>query len=358
MMGVEARLRLVRSGFDLDLDLAIPAHGVSAIFGPSGSGKTTLLRCIAGLEPEASGTVRFDEEAWQDDQKRAFVPPHRRGVGYVFQDASLFAHLGVRGNLDYASRRARDRRITLADVVEGLALGPLLARGIEGLSGGERQRVAIARALLSGPRLLLMDEPLSSLDETSRQEILPYIEALPARFSIPIVYVSHSLQEVLRLADHMVWLVAGRVEATGSPEEVIRDSRFSTWQGDEAAVVARALVTAHDDTHHLTRLTGPWGPIYTRRHPREEGTSVRVQIRARDVSLSLDSETQSSILNEFEMKVLDVIDVRDGEVLVELGSKAGPEVLLASITVLSRKRLEIVPGSPVYARVKSVAILE
>ncbi len=342
----------------MSLDLDLPTLGVTTVFGSSGSGKTTLLRCLAGLEPDARGVVCFDEERWQDTEARTFVPAHRRRVGYVFQEANLFPHLGVRGNLEYAARRAADQRITLVDAIEWLGLGPLLERRTQDLSGGERQRVAIARALLSNPRLLLMDEPLSSLDEISRRQILPYIEALPQWLSIPIFYVSHSLQEVLRVADHMVWLSEGRVGRAGTPEEVIRDAGFSGWRGEEAAVVVPGVVSRHDGAHHLTRLAGPWGPIYCRRYARDEGTGVRVQIRARDVSLSLDSEERSSILNEFAMTVKRVMASREGEVLVELGAKGSAAVLIASITSLSQKRLAIEPGSAVYARVKSVAIIE
>ena len=357
-MKLQARLHLKRGQFEMKLDLDLPGRGVSAVFGPSGSGKTTFLRCLAGLEPAARGMVRLGDDCWQDEETQAFVPAHRRRIGFVFQDANLFPHLGVRGNLEYANRRAIDRRISLADAVDWLGLAHLLDRGTRDLSGGERQRVAIARALLSSPRLLLMDEPLSSLDEISRREILPYILALPERLSIPIVYVSHSLREVLRVADHMVWLVTGRVKRTGIPEKVIRDEGFSKWQGDEASVVISATVSAHDDAHHLTRLAGPWGPIYCRRFPGGEGKEVRVQIRAHDVSLSLDSEARSSILNEFDMKVSRVIDSAEGEVLIELAQTGSTATLLARITALSRERLEIEAGRSVYARVKSVAMIE
>ena len=261
-MALEVQLRLERGNFELDVDVTVPATGVTAIFGPSGSGKTTLLRCLAGLEPEAQGRILFDDDVWQDEEPKSFIPADRRRAGYVFQDANLFPHLGVRKNLEYALRRTTEQRVELLDAVEWLGLAPLLDRSTGDLSGGERQRVAIARALLVSPRLLLMDEPVSSLDEISRHQILPYIQALPARLSIPIIYVSHSLREVLRLADHMVWLVDGRARRVGTPDEVVRDEGFSRWQGEGAAVVVSATVSAHDGTHHLTRLAGPWGPIY------------------------------------------------------------------------------------------------
>ncbi len=357
-MSLDAALRLRQGRFEMKVDAEIPDRGVSAVFGPSGSGKTTFLRCLAGLEPSARGRIRLGDRTWQDEQTGVFVPAHERGVGYVFQEANLLPHLGVGENLAYASRRASARRIEIVDVVEWLGIAHLLDRGTEDLSGGEQQRVAIARALVSSPRLLLMDEPVSSLDEVSRREILPYLQSLPVRLSIPIVYVSHSLEEVLRLADHMIWLVDGTVRRSGPLEEIIRDPGFSAWQAEEATVVVRSQVSAHDETHHLTRLSGPWGPIYCRRYSGDVGSTVRIQIRARDVSLSLDSETRSSILNEFEMRVIRVPDPEQGEVLVELGQGQTDARLLARITDLSRERLGIETGMRVFARVKSVAVIE
>ena len=358
MSALHVRLRLRRGGFLLDIDHEFPARGVSTVFGPSGSGKSTLLRCVAGLERGAEGTVRWGSEVWQDSRGGRFVQPHRRSVGYVFQEPGLFAHLSVRGNLEYAYRRAAERRIQWAEAVGWLGLEPLLDREPGGLSGGEGQRVAIARALLSSPRLLLMDEPLSALDEVSRREILPYIEALPRRLSIPILYVSHSLREVLRVGDHMVWIAAGQVRASGAPAAVVRDAGFAAWQGEEAGVVIDAVVREHDEPHSLTRLDGPWGPMWIRRHPKPPGERVRVQVRASDVSLSLDPEERSSILNQFALGVLATGEGEAGEVLVTLGAGLDQPVLLARITSLSCERLGIAPGVKVFARVKSVAVVE
>ena len=357
-MSLDARIRLRQGGFHLNVDVSIPDQGVTVVFGPSGAGKTTFLRCLAGLEPTAQRVIHLRDEVWQDSKTRRCVPPHRRGVGYVFQDANLFQHLCVRKNLEYASRRASNGGVGLREVVERLGLSPILERHTADLSGGERQRVAIARALLSNPRLLLMDEPVSSLDEVSRREILSDVRALPHRLSIPIVYVTHSLQEALRLADHMLWLVDGEVKLSAPPDSVVRDAKFARWQADAAAVVLSAVVDTHDDKHYLTRLIGPWGPIYTRRYAGETGQPVRVQVRARDVSLSLDSEARSSILNEFQMAVLQIHGAKGGEVMVELAQEGADVTLLARVTELSRERLDLQPGSPVYARVKSVAVVE
>jgi molybdate transport system ATP-binding protein len=355
---LEARIRLALGRFQLDVDVAFPPEGTSVVFGPSGSGKTTILRCLAGLEGGSQGRVRMGDQVWQDSEMGIRVPAHRRRIGYVFQEANLFAHQGVRQNLEYGLKRSSSRQIEMADVVRWLGLTHLMDRRTVDLSGGERQRVAIGRSLLASPRLLLMDEPLSSLDEVGRREILDFLPALPEQFGIPLVYVTHSLPEALRMADHMVWLVGGRVERSGPPEEVLGDAGFASWQGEEAAVVVRARVASHDDWYHLTRLAGPWGPLYIRRCSAEENETVRLQIRARDVSLSLDSETRSSILNEFEMRVVNLVDAGEGEVTVELGQDSADATLVARITALSCERLSLEPGSPVYARVKSVAIVE
>ncbi|THD81138.1 MAG: ATP-binding cassette domain-containing protein [Phenylobacterium sp.] len=219
----EVRLKLAGrfGGFDLDSEAAFPGSGVTALVGPSGAGKTTLLRCLAGLA-RAEGTVTVGETVWQDAKR--FVAPHRRGVGYVFQEPSLLPHLSVRQNLGYAARRAPAdaEGPSLDEVVEMLGLADLLPRGIQALSGGERQRVAIGRALLSKPVLLLMDEPLSSLDAASKAEVMPYLEELHRRLRLPVLYVSHDAGEVARLADRVIRMANGRLDADEAPA-VARD---------------------------------------------------------------------------------------------------------------------------------------
>lgn len=354
-----ARFRLVRGPFELDATFGCPDRGVTGLFGPSGSGKTTVLRCVAGLEDGADGFLRVGDDVWHDSEHDVFVPPHQRAVGYVFQEADLFSHLDVRANLRFAFSRARNRRIAWDDAIEWLGVGPLLARSPSRLSGGERQRVAITRALLSSPRLLLMDEPVSSLDEVNRGEILPYLQALPERLSIPILYVSHSLAEVGRLADHMVWLVDGRVKAAGPPSDVIGNLDFARWRHDDAGVVIDAVVRDHDMDGHLTRLDGPWGPVWVRHQPRQPGQRVRLQISASDVSLGLAPEPDTTIMNQFLVRVTDIGASGAGEVMVRLVSSVVPgPALLARITRRSQQRLGIHAGSIVYARVKSVALLE
>jgi molybdate transport system ATP-binding protein len=355
---IELRIHLRRGRFALDVDATLPGRGVTAVFGASGSGKSSLLRCIAGLETGTEGAVRVGGDTWLDSTAGRFLPPHRRSVGYVFQEADLFPHLSVSDNLRYAFRRAPVRRIAWDDAVAWLRVGPLLERTTSGLSGGERQRVAIARALLSSPRVLLMDEPLSALDEVSRAEILPLLETLPQRLEIPTIYVSHSLREVLRLADHMLWLDEGRVRAAGTPADVVRLAGFAGWQGEEAAVVVEARVREHDPENGVTVLDGPWGAILTRSHPADPGSRVRVQVRASDVSLGLRREDETSILNQFPLAVLSVDEGSAGDALVTLGRDHDGPVLLARITRLSLRRLAIQPGLELFARVKSVAMLD
>ncbi len=221
MQGIEARFHVDWPGFALQVDLHLPAGGVTAFFGHSGSGKTTLLRCIAGLERAPKGRLVVNGELWQEEGQ--WLPTHKRSIGYVFQEASLFPHLSVLGNLQYGMKRISDpQRVNLHQVVELLGIGHLLARKPESLSGGERQRVGIARALAVSPRLLLMDEPLAALDLKRKREILPYLERLHDELDIPVLYVSHSPDEVMVLADYIVVLDEGQVLAEGLPADIFR----------------------------------------------------------------------------------------------------------------------------------------
>jgi molybdate transport system ATP-binding protein len=245
---IEARFRVARENFTLDVDLHLPDRGITALFGPSGCGKTTLLRAIAGLERVPGGRLAVSGERWQDAD--TFIPPHRRALGYVFQETSLFPHLSVRRNLEYGMKRVPENERTLHwdEVIDWLGLAPLIRQQPHQLSGGQRQRVAIGRALLSSPRLLLMDEPLAALDASARAEILPYLDQLHQRLAIPVLYVSHAVEEVARLADHLLCLEAGRV----------------AWQGEAADGLARlgaatehsAHVVAHEDGWTVLEIEG------------------------------------------------------------------------------------------------------
>ncbi|MBF3186257.1 molybdenum ABC transporter ATP-binding protein, partial [Pseudomonas aeruginosa] len=259
MDGLRLRFRRAYPGFELDIDLALPGRGVTALFGHSGSGKSTCLRCIAGLEKAAEGEVTINGETWQDSRRNLFVAPHRRALGYVFQDANLFRHLTVRRNLAFGLKRiaAAERRVELEQACALLGIEHLLERMPERLSGGEQQRVGIARALLTSPRLLLMDEPLASLDLKRKGEILPYLERLHEELDIPVLYVSHSPDEVARLADHLVLLENGKVRASGPIGETLARVDLPLALDDDAGVVIEGTVSDHDPAYGLLTLVLP-----------------------------------------------------------------------------------------------------
>lgn len=357
MKDIRARFRIDRGGFALDVDLALPGRGVSALFGPSGSGKTTCLRAIAGLERAAGGYVALGDEVWQDEANGVFVPTHRRAVGVVFQEASLFPHLSVRANLEFGMKRvaAGERRFALEPVAALLGITDLLARKPDRLSGGERQRVAMARALLSSPRLLLLDEPLAALDLRRKQEILPYLERMHDELSIPIVYVSHAPDEVARLADHLVLLDAGRVVASGPLSETLARADLPPAFADDAGVVLDTVLAGHEPDE-LSRLAFQGGTLFVGRRSEPVGSSLRCRIHARDVSIALERPRLSSIVNLLPATVT-AVSATDtpGHVLVQM--RMGELPLLARISARSRRELGIGPGLQVWAQVKAVALL-
>ena len=357
MSGISARFDLDLGEFRLDAGFEAPGRGVTALFGPSGSGKTTLLRCLAGLERAPDSYLEVNGEIWQDDSIGIYLPTHRRPLGYVFQEASLFPHLDVRRNLEYGWKRipATQRRVGFDQAVELVGIGPLLARDPARLSGGERERVAIARALLVSPDLLLMDEPLAALDLASKRDILPYLERLHDELSIPVLYVSHSPDEVARLADYMVLMDRGRSVASGPLKELLARLDLPLAHGDEAGVVIDTVVGEHDEAFHLTRLDFAGGAISVARQPHALGHRMRLRIHARDVSLALERHSDSSILNILPARVVEIVDENPAQVAVRLD--AGGVPLLARITRKSSALLGLEPGMAVYAQVKSVALL-
>ena len=354
-MTIEARFRIRYAGFALDVDLKVPARGVTGLFGPSGSGKTTLLRAIAGLDRHRDGFLKVAGTTWQAAGR--FVPPHRRPFGYVFQEASLFSHLDVRRNLEYGLRRVPEagRRVALEQAIDLLGIGSLLARRPDHLSGGERQRVAIARALAVSPGLLLMDEPLAALDRERKQEILPYIESLHQSLDIPVIYVSHSSDELARLADHLVLLGDGGIRASGLIGDMLTRLDLPLAHGSEAEAIVDATVAGHDDEYHLTYLEFAGGGFTVTRKPLRPGSTVRVRVAARDVSLTLEHQSDTSILNIFPATV-DALE-QDGPARVTVRLLAAGVPLLARITRKSAALLELKPGKPVFAQAKSVALL-
>ncbi len=357
---IQARFKVEHAGFTLDVELNLPGRGVSALFGHSGSGKTSCLRCFAGLDQPSAGYLQVNGELLQDSAQGVFVPAHQRAVGYVFQDANLFAHLTVRGNLQYGLKRipAAQRRIALDQAVELLGIEHLLERLPGKLSGGEQQRVGIARALLTSPRLLLLDEPLASLDLKRKQEVLPYLERLHQELETPIVYVSHSPDEVARLADHLVLLEDGKVSASGPLKETLLRADLPFVFEDDAEAVVDGVVTAHDHAYGLLYLQLPDSQINLRlpHGPLPLGQSVRIKVKARDVSLSLQQAEDSSVLNLLPARVVDWINVAEqAHVLVRV--QVGGEQLIARITRYSFDRLQIQCEQLLWAQVKSVSLL-
>jgi molybdate transport system ATP-binding protein len=342
-------------GFRLDTGFNAPGQGVTALFGGSGSGKTTVLRCVAGLE-RARGHCRVEGETWQDG--RRFLPSHRRPIGYVFQEASLFPHLSVRANLAFGWRLVdpAKRRIRFDDAVALLGIGTLLRRATARLSGGERQRVAIARALLTSPRLLLMDEPLSALDHASKEAIIPYLERVFDELGLPVLYVSHHPDEVARLADHMVLLEAGKVRESGEAAELMTRLDLPLARFDSASAFLEGQVAGHDDTFHLTYVDTNAGRFTVPREDLEIGRRARVQVHARDVSLALTDHHDTSILNILPARVLDTRDLDPSQLLVRLRLEDGQN-LVARVTRHSGVALGLHEGMPLYAQVKSVALV-
>jgi molybdate transport system ATP-binding protein len=356
MGGVRARFQVDWPGFRLDVDLALPGRGVTALFGHSGSGKTTLLRCIAGLERASPGHLAFNGEVWQDE--KTWVPTYRRPLGYVFQEASLFPHLTVLGNLRFGMKRASaQQRVSLDQAVELLGIGHLLDRKPDRLSGGERQRVAIARALAVGPRILLMDEPLAALDFNRKQEILPYLERLHDELDIPVIYVSHAPNEVARLADHLVAMEEGKVIAAGPLKETLARLDLPIRLGEDAGAVLDAVVGERDESWHLARVDFPGGSLWTRDRGIPVGRKIRVRVLARDVSLARQRQEETSVLNLLRGRV-DAIEDEDHPGLALVRVRVGESPLLARLTKRSAAALGIVRGQEVWVQVKSVALME
>jgi molybdate transport system ATP-binding protein len=354
-MSIDVRLKVRQGSFNLDAEFVTPAQGITAIFGPSGCGKTTLLRAIAGLETCSDGYIKVGEQIWQDDNRN--LPPHRRPLGYVFQEPSLLSHLSVRRNLEYGFKRvvASDRRVAFDQTVLLLGLEPLLDRRPATLSGGERQRVAIARALLSSPRLLLMDEPLAALDIESKAEILPFIDRLHDELEIPVLYVSHSPDDVARVSDRMVVLDAGRVRASGTVGDIFTRLDLPLARGDEAEAIIEATVSGHDVEHHLTLLDFPGGQFTIPGEVEPLGKQVRLRVLAKDVSLTLERQSDTSILNIFPANVDEVSAAGPAQVMVRL--QAGGVPILARITRRSAAALGVEPGKQLFVQIKSVALL-
>ena len=344
------------SGFALNVDLTLPESGVTAIFGQSGSGKTTLLRCIAGLERAQQGHFIMKGEIWQNDT--IFLPTHKRPLGYVFQESSLFTHLTAKGNLDYAIKRSG---IPLPpnlyeQVIDLMGIESVLAHNSQQLSGGEKQRVAIARALLIHPKILLMDEPLASLDNARKQEILPYLEKLRSTLKTPILYVSHSVEEVMRLADHVVLMQDGKVATQGRVEEVFSQLKSPLLVNNDTGVIWQGKIIEQENKWHLSKVSCAGSDLWIRNNGDTLGQNVRVRILATDVSLTLTYHEDSSILNRLPVKVLEIVADKDPAMaLVRLQTEQN--TLIARLTYRSVEHLTLTEGKVLWAQIKSVALV-
>ncbi len=348
--------------FELDAEFDLPESGISVLFGPSGCGKTTLLRCLAGLN-RLEGQFDINGETWQSDTH--FLPVYKRPVGYVFQEASLFPHLSVRANLLFGQKRVKTSQningyISFDRLVELLSIGPLLERSVVRLSGGERQRIAIARALLTNPRLLLMDEPLSALDSHNKAEIIHYLERLHRELTIPIIYVTHSHEEVSRLADYVVVMETGKTVAAGEVNAIFTRLDLPIQHDEVAGSVLNGVVAEADRQWGLVRVAVSGESIWCRDTGLELGDSVRVRVLARDVSVALKPLVDSSILNCLQAQIVEIKDdARNSIALVrlEISDSGGMQYIVARLSRKSISQLDLQIGQNVWAQIKSVAVM-
>ncbi len=354
---ITARFKLDYDEFQLSVNLRLPNSGVTVLFGHSGSGKTTLLRCIAGLQQAQQSYLEINGSVWQDSDVGVFLPTHKRPLGYVFQEANLFSHLTVRENLNYGLKRinASDDTMKFYRIVDLLGIEHLMERMPERLSGGEKQRVAIARALVLSPEILLMDEPLASLDAKRKQEILPFLTRLNQELNIPVLYVTHSHQEVAQLADYLVVLEAGKVQASGFLSETLSRLDLSLSQDREATTVWNVIIVEHETDFHLTRVVFDGGSLSLPAIEAKIGTPLRVQIYARDVSIVLEVPRATSILNVLPATIMDIADGESGQSIVRL--EVGNQPLLAHITRKSAVVLNLKIGKAVFVQIKGMSIL-
>ena len=359
MSRLVARFDVRYPSFHLSVSLDLPTSGITVLFGPSGSGKTTLLRCLAGLERASDGFMRFGNDVWQDESKDVCLPLHIRPIGYVFQEPRLFPHYSVRSNLLYGYKRIRmeERRISIEQVVTILGIGHLLERRIHKLSGGEQQRVAIGRALLTSPKLLLLDEPLASLDIQRKQEILPFIHRLHKELHIPVMYVSHAINEILQLADRVLFLKQGKLVGAGPLNEVLTSLEFRGSFGSlRVGAVLDARVASHEPQYGLTQLEFKGQFLFVPLQPEAIGEPVRAHILSSDVSLVVGrTNSPTSVLNILEATIIEIreMDQSSVDVLLDVGAP-----LVASITRKSLAHLGLKPGQRIFAHIKAVALNE
>lgn len=346
---------------DFDIDLSLPGSGISALFGRSGAGKTTLINVISGLVTPKQGKVSIGEHVLFDTNAGINLPTHKRKIGYVFQDSRLFPHYSVKGNLLYGVAEKDDDYFD--KVTDLLAIKPLLKRFPISLSGGEKQRVAIARALLSKPNLLLMDEPLASLDMPRKREVMPFLEELSEQVNIPIVYVTHSLQEILRLAQHLSILDKGRIMTSGKLEEVWASNVMRPWQSfsDHSSLFEGKIATHHEKYALTCVKLAPSACLWVQKVDGEPGTLIRLQVRANDVSIALEKPVSTSIRNVLPATVasIEVLTTGDDKQSITVSLKLDEECYLwATITPWALDDLNLKVGDKVYAQVKGVSVTQ
>ncbi len=351
---IRLRYALARDAFSLDVDATLSMHGITGVFGPSGAGKTTLLRCMAGLEIANESEFVIAGETLDDTARGVCRATHERGIGYVFQEPRLFPHLDVRGNLDYGRRRTRhDADYSFDEIVDLLGLRDLLARRPDGLSGGEAQRVAIGRALLRAPRLLLMDEPVVSLDAARRAEVLPFLDGLHADARLPVLYVSHNVDEICRLCDQLLVIDGGRSLAHGALADVLMRTDLPVLAGEEAGSVVDATCVGSNERYDLSEVTVSAGTMQVSGRY-AAGTPLRLRLRANDVSVCREMPEQTSILNVLPATVERIDADSSYSALVHL--KAGDDRLLSRITRLSVEHLALEAGQDVFVQIKAVSV--
>ena len=351
---IECKIKIKLDDFMLDAKFTIPDKGITVVFGDSGSGKTTLLRVIAGLEKSDDGYLKVGDSVWQKGDN--FVPTHKRQIGYVFQDAALFDHLDVKGNLGYVIKRTDGlKKDFIESIYTLLEIKSLLNRSTVQLSGGEKQRVAIARALLANPKILLLDEPLSALDLKRKNEILPYLDSLHNQLDIPILYVTHSQDETSRLADHLMLIENGKIIGNGPVNEMLTRFDMPMARSNEAISIFDAKVINRDPEFSLMYLEFSGGQFVVPDNGMPIESLVRIRVAARDVSLTKKKQTDTSILNIFPAVVEEIAPEGKAQIIVRLSM--GEVILLSCLTRKSASTLELEIGLSIFVQVKSVAIL-
>ncbi|MDD9892553.1 MAG: molybdenum ABC transporter ATP-binding protein [Gammaproteobacteria bacterium] len=346
---LDIKLVIQYPGFSLNAEFTTASKGVTALFGHSGCGKTSILRAIAGLDKHANSHITFNAQTWQSSS--TFVASHQRRIAYVFQDSLLFPHLDVMENIRFGETKA-DKSLALEEILDLLQIGPLLKKPINSLSGGEKQRVAIARALNASPQLLLMDEPLAALDGKAKLRLLSILQSLQQRLDIPMLYVSHSVPEVARLADHLVYLNEGSVIASGNTAELLTDLKLPLAHATEAGAMLNAAVV--DQKRDLLVVDTAVGQLLLPAHDGPVPKELRLHIAARDVSIALSKPQDSSILNILPATITDITPESNGQALLQLQAETGR--FLAKISQTSLQRLSLNKGAHVYAQIKGIAL--